>query len=123
MPAMTTLHFSETYRDGVLILEVRGPIDSALALDPMIDVATQTTAHHVVVVISDVDYINSAGFSALIRLSEAVTQLNKGIYIVGLQSKVHLVFTSLGAHAVLNILPSLKDALERIGTSPARTSS
>ena len=120
MPTLTTLNYSETFRDGVLILELRGPIDSALALEALIEIAMQSSAHHVVVVISEVDYINSAGFSALIRLSEAITQKNKGVFIVGLQSKVHVVFNSLGAHAVLNILPSLKDALERIQASTTK---
>jgi anti-anti-sigma factor len=117
MSATTALNFSQTNRDGVLILELRGAVDSALVLEPVIELASHASAKAVIVVISDVDYINSAGFSALIRLSDAVTNQEKAIYFVGLQEKVHVVFNSIGAHSVLNIVPSLSDALARIQTS------
>jgi len=67
-----------------------------------------------VLVLAGVDYINSAGFSALIRFSEAVTLGAKSLYIVGLESNVHVVFHSLGAHGIFNILPTLDDAMARI---------
>jgi len=114
MTTFTSLSFAQTTRDGVLILELRGPLDSALALDPVVEAALQASAQNVIVVLSDVDYINSAGFGALVRMSELVTQSAKAIYVVGLQAKVHVVFDSLGAHHLFNILPGLDEALARI---------
>jgi anti-anti-sigma factor len=114
MTTFTSLSFSHSTRDGVLVIELHGAIDSALALDSLSDLVQQSAAGNVVVVISGVEYINSAGFSALIRLSEIVTQQKKSIYVVGLESKVHVVFNSLGAQDLFNILPDLDTALSRI---------
>ncbi len=114
MTTSTTLNFTEAYRNGALILELSGAIDGPFALEPATEVAISSQAAHVIVVISGVDYINSAGFGALIRLSDAVTEKKKGLFIVGLQSKVHVVFQILGASSVLNVLPTLNDALARI---------
>ena len=114
MTISTALNYNLTNRDEVLIIELKGAVDSALSLEPVIENALASHARNVVVIINDIDYINSAGFSALIRLSDALDQEQKEVYFVGLQSKVHLVFNSIGAHSVLNILPSLDDALARI---------
>ncbi|HYF50451.1 MAG TPA: STAS domain-containing protein [Planctomycetota bacterium] len=118
MSISTALNFSHTFRDGVLILELKGAVDSALALEPVIELSVKSPATDVVVVISDVDYINSAGFSALIRMAEALDEQQKNIYLVGLQSKVHLVFDSIGAHSVFNVLPTLDAAFAAIKAKP-----
>jgi anti-anti-sigma factor len=115
--AMTTYHpmtFTTTVRDGVLIIELRGAIDSALSLDPALESSLRSEAHNIVLVLTHIEYINSSGFSALIRFSDALGKSSKALYIVDLQSKVHIVFHSLGAHSVLNVLPKLDDALEQI---------
>lgn len=114
MTTSTSLNCSFTLRDEVLIVELRGAIDTVSVLDAVMAQSVQTVAGDVIVVISDVDYINSAGFSALINLAEAITEKEKGVYLVGLQSKVHVVFNSIGAHSVFNILPGLDEALDRI---------
>jgi anti-anti-sigma factor len=121
MTTSTSLIFNFTQRDGVLIIELRGALDSALAMEPVAEAMAQTSAANVVVVFDDIEYINSAGFGGLVRFSDAVEHAQKSLYIVGLKSKVHLVFSAVGAHSILNILPTLKDALERIQspTKPA----
>ena len=118
MTTYTPLNFTQTIRDDVLIVDLRGAIDSALSLDGLADTAIRNPAANVVLVLAGVDYINSAGFSALIRFSDAVTFGAKSLYIVGLESKVHVVFQSLGAHSIFNILPTLDDALARISAPP-----
>jgi len=118
MSISTALDFSHTYRDGVLVLELKGAVDSALALETVIELSVKSAAKDIVVVISDVDYINSAGFSALIRMADAIDQQNKNIYLVGLQSKVHVVFDSIGAHSMFNVLPTLDAAFAAIKAHP-----
>ena len=114
MTTYSPLSFTQTFRDGTLIVELKGAMDSALCLDGALDAAEQSPANHVVIVLKGVEYINSAGFSALIRFSDVVTEGEKTLYVVGLEEKVHVVFHSLGAHSVLNILPTLNDAMARI---------
>jgi anti-anti-sigma factor len=114
MHTTTALTFTHTYRDDVLVLELKGDMDSAVVLEPLIELSVKSAATDVVVVISDVEYINSAGFSALIRMAEALDEKNKHIYLVGLQTKVHVVFESIGAHSLFNVLPTLEDAFKRI---------
>lgn len=114
MNSTTALTFTHTYRDDVLVLELKGAVDSAFALEPVIELSLKSVATDVIVVISEVEYINSAGFSALIRMADSLDELNKHIYLVGLQTKVHLVFESIGAHSIFNVLPTLEDAFKRI---------
>ena len=92
MTTYSPLSFTQTFRDGMLIVELKGAMDSALCLDAALDAADESPAKHVIVVLTCVDYINSAGFSALIRFSDVVTEGEKTLYVVGLEGstlKVH----------------------------------
>jgi anti-anti-sigma factor len=114
MTTITELSFSEAMQEGVLVLELRGAVDSAHSLEPVAERASQSMASDVVVVFSDVDYINSAGFGGLVRASDSIAQNKKRLFIVGLQEKVHLVFHTVGAYNILNILPTVREALLQI---------
>jgi anti-anti-sigma factor len=114
MTISAALNFSQTRRDGVLVISVRGALDSPLSLEPVNEVAGASDASNVVLDLNEIEYINSGGFGAVIRLSDAVTHAGKTLYIVGLQDRVHLVFSLVGAHSLLNVLPTLNDALAKI---------
>jgi len=114
MTTSTSLIFNLTQRDGVLIIELRGALDSALAMESVAEAMAQSSAGNVIVVFDEIEYINSAGFGGLVRFSDAVEHAKKSLYIVGLKSKVHLVFSAVGAHSILNILPTVEDAMKRI---------
>ena len=118
MSIFAALNFTHTYHDGILVLEIKGAVDSAFSLEPVIDLSVKSPAQDIVVVISEVEYINSAGLSALIRMAEALDQQGKHIYMVGIQSKVHLVFQSIGAHSLFNVLPTLDAAIAAIKKNP-----
>ena len=120
MTTFTPMTFKTTVDDGSLIVELHGAIDSALALDPVLEASLKNEARNIVLVLTQIEYINSSGFSALIRFSDALSAGQKSLYIVDLQSKVHIVFHSLGAHSVLNVLPKLDDALAQIAKAGAR---
>lgn len=113
----TGTQFTESFRDGALILELKGPIDSTLTLDSLISLVNARGVSDVVVVLDGVDYINSEGFGALIRFSDAVAGLQRSLYIVGLQAKVRVVFDTLGVGNLLNVLATVEDALDRIRSS------
>ena len=121
MTTYTPLSFITTVRDGVLIVELRGAIESALCLDAAMDVALKSPVSNIIISLTGIEYINSAGFSAVIRLSEAITESERTLYVVGLESKVHVVFHSLGAHSILNVLPNLDDALARIADAEKKS--
>jgi anti-anti-sigma factor len=117
MPTSTTLHCKQTRQDDALILELGGAIDSAASLDTLVEVVRKAGSRNVVLVLSGVDYINSAGFGALVNFSSEMSRLGLANYIVGLQDKIHVVFNSLGARNTFNILPTLNDALAMIRSS------
>ena len=98
MTTSTALNFNQTVRDGVLVIELRGALDSPLSLDAVAEAAAQSDACNVILVLDELEYINSGGFGAVIRLSDAVTHVQKALYVVGLQSRVHLAFSLIGAH-------------------------
>lgn len=113
----TDLNFSQTVRDGVLVIGLRGALDSPLSLEPVAEAALASGAANVILVLDELEYINSGGFGSVIRLSDAVVHAKKALYIVGLQDRVHLVFSLIGAHSLLNVLPTLDDALAMIKTA------
>src|SRR6185436_7636864 len=114
MTTSTAVNYSHTLRDGVLVIELRGALDSLIGLEPVGETALGSEAKNVVLVLNDLEYINSGGFGAVIRLSDALTHAKKTLYIVGLQDRVHLVFSLIGAHSLLNVLPTLDDAMAKI---------
>ncbi|HEY3322247.1 MAG TPA: STAS domain-containing protein [Planctomycetota bacterium] len=114
MPLFAGLTTESVLRDGALVIDLTGSLDSALDLDASAFAIEQTSADHAIAVLTGLDYISSAGFSALIRLSEAAAAAKKTLYIVGVPLRIHLVFSALGAHNVLHILPTLEDAMQKI---------
>lgn len=114
MTISAALNFSQTVRDGVLVIGLRGALDSPLSLEPVAEAALASDAVNVILDLNELEYINSGGFGAVIRLSDAVVHASKTLYIVGLQDRVHLVFSLIGAHSLLNVLPTLDDAIAKI---------
>ena len=114
MNTATVLQFIQTTRASASIFSLSGAIESFGCLDAVAGMAMASDKNNIIIVLGNVDYINSVGFGSLIQFSDRITESNKQLFIVGLQSKVHLVFTALGAHSVLNVLPKLEDALARI---------
>jgi anti-anti-sigma factor len=114
MVAGTGVRFTETRHNGTLVFALEGPVDSALSLEALIERVDEIEAHNIVVVLDRVIYINSEGFGALIRFSDRVAALRRNLFVVGLQSKVRVVFDTLGVGNLLNILPTLDVALDRI---------
>jgi anti-anti-sigma factor len=116
MTESLALNFSQTVREGTLIFEMRGAIESLQSLDLVVESALQAGEKYIIVLLTDVDFINSTGFGALVRLSDMMSQQGKKIFFVGLQTKVHLVFHSLGGLHFFNVLPTLEEAFKAVET-------
>jgi len=69
---------------------------------------------NIILVLDDVDYINSTGFAAIVMLANNLEDLGKELYVVGLHKKVQVVFESLGGTQMLNIVPTLEEALSKV---------
>lgn len=117
MATATSIRCKESFTNGTVILRLEGCIDSALALDFLIARVGGLEARNIVVVLDGVDYINSEGFGALIRFSDKVTSARRSLYVVGLQAKVRVVFDTLGVGNMLNVLPTLDDAMNLVRSS------
>ena len=117
MTLSTAPRFSQSYRDGVLIVELSGALDCTLALEQIAELTQTSPAQNVVVNLAGLEYINSAGFSALIRLSDLARQNHKTLYLTGLERKVHVALRWTNATQFLNIVPSLNEALAHTQTS------
>jgi len=112
--ASLSLRFDCSERQGAAIFDLTGAVDSPTALEPVLEAALQCKPNCVILVLNGVDYINSVGFGSLIHFSDSIIAKEKTLYVVGLQAKVHVVFTCLGAHKVLNVLATLDEALARL---------
>jgi len=117
MTTSTVLQFTETVQDGSLVYRLRGALDTTLSLDALMESAVQHASKNVILVLTDVEYLNSAGFGGVVRLSDALVHCGKTLYIAGLEPRIHLVFSMVGAHNILNVVKSVEVALDMIQES------
>jgi anti-anti-sigma factor len=99
---------------NTVILELAGPIDSEIAEDfakLCVDFIEQGKKR-LVLDFSKVDYIASAGISAVIKTKTQVFQKGGNICLVGLQGKVREVFESAGIMDIFDIYETQKEAFK-----------
>ncbi len=108
------MNITEREQNGVAIFTLEGRVDSEGAVD--LDLALQTAVtegkNKIVLEMSDVRYINSAGLRTLADILTQTTESGGGLYLVNLNPKVHRVFQIIGFDKFFKVFPSVKEALD-----------
>lgn len=96
------------------IFELEGTIDSERSLEKLTHYLTGSDKKHHVLVLRQIRYVNSCGFSELVLLNDTANRNGKTIYFVDLSDKVRAVILPMGGAQVLNLLHDEEAALLQI---------
>jgi anti-sigma B factor antagonist len=107
------MNITEREQNGITIFALEGRVDSegAVDLDLALQAATSEGKHKMVLDMSQVRYINSAG---LRTLADILTQnkANDGdLKLINLNPKVQRVFQIIGFDKFFTIYPTIEEAL------------
>ena len=115
-----SLHIATSERSGVHLLVLTGRLGSTTAesLREALDRPGFGANSRVLVDLSGVDYVSSAGLQVLERAAERARATGGRVVVCGLQEPVRVSFEVSGAGARLDIAETVTEATERLGTVP-----
>lgn len=107
------MNIAESRRDGNLIVVPGGRIDSVTA--PVFDRHLQSVIDRgdtsLIIDLSQLEYISSMGLSAFLSAAKKVRTLGGRIALVGLNSRIRLVFEMSGFLRLFPIFPNVDAAV------------
>ena len=103
--------------DGVPVLVIAGRVsgESSPALARALAVATDATSTGVVVDLSDVDYISSAGLHVIDAAAARLGAADRELVLCGLQDALQVAFALAGSLARVSVEPTREGAVARAG--------
>lgn len=114
---VTQLELKEEQQGDRLILRAQGQITSQTIAAMILKAVDKAGAlADVIIVLDEVEFINSEGFGALIHVNDQMEGRGLSFSIVGLRKKVQVVFSSLGASNVMNLFPNLEMCVEHLNS-------
>jgi anti-anti-sigma factor len=115
-----SLQITTSERSGVHLLVLTGRLGSTTAesLREALDRPGFGANSRVLVDLSGVDYLSSAGLQVLERAAERARATGGRVVVCGLQEPVQVSFEVSGAGARLDIAETVTEATERLGTAP-----
>lgn len=107
------MNITEREQDGVTIFSLDGRVDSegAVDLDLALQTATSEGKYKLVLEMSEVRYINSAGLRTLADILTQVKEQNGNLKLVNLNPKVRRVFQIIGFDKFFDIHDTVDDAV------------
>ena len=110
------MQIREETRDGTLVIQAAGRLDSssAGALEAVLPARIQAN-DKVVVNLSDVPYVSSAGLRVLLIGAKAARSGGHKLVLAGLSESVREVFDISGFTGLFAIEPDLESALAALG--------
>jgi anti-anti-sigma factor len=99
-----------------VIVSLSGRMDAVSAPDFDKTVANLIAdgQHNIIVNLSDVDYISSAGLRSILVTARQLKEKQGKILLAGLKNSVKDVFQMSGFYSIFSILESVEDALSQI---------
>ncbi len=107
------MNITEREQNGVTIFTLEGRVDSegAVDLDLALQAATAENKYKLVLNMSQVRYINSAGLRTLADILTQSKENAGDLKLVDLNPKVQRVFQIIGFDKFFSIYPSVEEAL------------
>ena len=103
-------------RPGIAVVALHGAIDpkNVSTLAAAVGGAAGKGFRNLVLDLGDIRYINSAGLSYLVTLSDAMTGRGGGLHLANAQPKVKVVFDLMGVTSFFTLHKSVGAALEAL---------
>jgi anti-sigma B factor antagonist len=113
----TGLTLSDSDSDGVSIVRVGGYLDghTIMSLERHIDLMCRSGRKRLVLELSGLAYIASAGVGLFINLSHRLSGQGGRLELVSPSDSVKEIFTILGLDTILTIHPTLEDGVAAAG--------
>lgn len=107
------MNIAEREENGVTIFILEGRVDSegAVDLDLALQAATSDEKYKLILEMSQVRYINSAGLRTLADILTQAQRQQGDLKLVNLNPKVQRVFQIIGFDKFFHIYPSIEEAL------------
>lgn len=107
------MNISERDHNGITIFTLEGRVDSegAVDLDLALQAATAEDKYKLILEMSQVRYINSAGLRTLADILTQTQRQNGDLKLVNLNPKVQRVFQIIGFDKFFHIFSSVEEAL------------
>jgi anti-anti-sigma factor len=117
---MDAIATAVAYEDGVAVLTVRGEIDLATVptLEEAIDQALEPRPSALVIDLSDVDFLASAGLQTLVNTHERVATSGH-FAVVAEGSATSRPIQLTGLDEIFPLYPTLAEALSDVGSKPS----
>jgi anti-sigma B factor antagonist len=107
MKNLSILHTNHSPRPGLTLLSLKGQVDtlSAPELELQLDSVLASGRVNLILDLSGVDYISSAGWGILIRRIKQIRREKGDLVLSGMKPEVAEVFDLLEFHSVLKAFP------------------
>jgi anti-sigma B factor antagonist len=117
MPQLDCELLPVTARPGTAVVALHGAIDpkSVSTLAAAIGGAAGKGFRTLILDLGDVRYINSAGLSYLVTLSDAMTGRGGALHLANAQPKVKVVFDLMGVTSFFKLHKTVQAALTALG--------
>lgn len=103
-------------REGLVVIGAEGQINSANASELEADLLSQldTGEHRMVLDLTLVGYISSAGLRVVLLLAKRLKQVSGKLVLCGLQSRVREIFDISGFLAILSVVDTREQAVRTV---------
>ena len=99
---------------SITVIELDGQIESAECLTPIVEIATSAETKHVVILMQNVEYMNSKALGGLIAMHRQVENRGFRMYTVNPVGGIAKVMERLGCHKLLRIRDSIEKAIQEV---------
>lgn len=106
--------FCEIKEFSLTVIELDGQFESAECLAPIVEIATSPETKHIVILMQNVEYMNSNALGGLIALHRKVKKRGFRMYTVKPVGGIAKVMERLGCHKLLCIRDSLEEVIREV---------
>lgn len=101
---------------GVVVAALKGRLDAVTApeFDSWFSGQVQAGKNRLVLDMSGLDYISSAGLRSLLAAAKKVKETSGGIALCGVTGTVEEVFRISGFNSIFTIVPTLQEAMSAV---------
>jgi anti-sigma B factor antagonist len=115
------MEITQRVEDGIAVVQPNGRIDTEAAeqLDQVLQAAVASGSHKIVVDMSEVEYISSAGLRSLAAVLVRCRDEGGDMKLAGLNERVTRVFKIIGFDLLMSVSDTVETAISEFSSVPA----
>jgi len=110
------LELEKRKEDKGIVVSVNGKVDSVTSpeLETYLDSVSNENNTHIILDLSGMDYIASAGLRVVIVMAKKLRAKDTDLFLAGLSGPVQKVFQMSGFYSIIKIFDTLDEAMAQI---------